>query len=148
MNDDIIPRIKFIGKIQQGEKINVKHMYIQQDNLLTKISRSFINLDGRANTLNFICNTIKKGFEILFEHLESDKQFDRTLCSNLIIDLHNCKSGIINIKDTYADDIMFCCKLDALLEETEARLSDIENQYKFGPKFEVKISSEIINKKK
>ena len=28
MDDDIIPRIKFIGKIQKGEKINVKHMNI------------------------------------------------------------------------------------------------------------------------
>ena len=42
MDEDIIPRIKFIGKIQKGEKINVKHMNIQQDSLITKFTRSFI----------------------------------------------------------------------------------------------------------
>ena len=64
MDDEIIPRIKFIGKIQKGEKMNVKHMQVQPDSIFTRISRSFIHTDTRSNTYTFVNYSIKKGFEI------------------------------------------------------------------------------------
>ena len=42
-NKEIVSRLKFIGRIQKGEKINTRHMYVQQDDLTTTISRTFIN---------------------------------------------------------------------------------------------------------
>jgi len=131
MDDDIIPRIKFISKIQKGEKINVKHMQLVQDNIITKITRSFINNDTRSNTFTFIHTTIKKGFEILMMHIVNEHPFDRSLCQNLVNDLRQCKAGMLNIKDTYIEDLMFCCKMDALIEETDARIQDIESKFHF-----------------
>lgn len=131
MDDDIIPRIKFIGRIQKGEKVNVKHMNVQQDSLIMKVIRSFIHNDTRANTFTFINNTIKKGFDILNLHLGTDKAYDKSLCQNLMNDLRQCKSGMLNIRETYIEDLMFCCKIDALIEETDARLNDIEVKYDF-----------------
>jgi hypothetical protein len=131
MDDDIIPRIKFIGKIQKGEKMNVKHMQVHPDSIVTKIIRSFVHTDTRANTFTFINTSIKKGFDILAMHLDNNRQFDRTLCQNLIADLRQCKAGMQNVKDTYIEDLMFCCKMDALMEETEARIHDIESKYAF-----------------
>lgn len=131
MDDDIIPRIKFIGKIQKGEKMNVKHMQVLQDSLITKIIRSFVHTDTRANTFTFINTSIRKGFEILSMHLDNERQFDRTLCQNLITDLRQCKNGMQNVKDTYIEDLMFCCKMDALMEETDARIHDTESKYVF-----------------
>lgn len=131
MDDEIIPRIKFIGKIQKGEKMNVKHMQVQPDSILTKISRSFIHTDTRSNTYTFVNYSIKKGFEILYQHLGSEKQFDRILCINLMNDLRNCKEGLQNIRETYIEDLMFCCKIDALIEETDARINDVQTKYDF-----------------
>ena len=131
MDDEIIPRIKFIGKIQKGEKMNVKHMQVQPDSIFTKISRSFIHTDTRSNTYTFVNYSIKKGFEILYQHLDSEKQFDRILCINLMNDLRNCKEGLQNIRETYIEDLMFCCKIDALIEETDARIHDVETKYDF-----------------
>jgi hypothetical protein len=131
MDDEIIPRIKFIGKIQKGEKMNVKHMQVQPDSILTKISRSFIHTDTRSNTYTFVNYSIKKGFEILYQHLGSEKPFDRILCINLMNDLRNCKSGLQNIRETYIEDLMFCCKIDALIEETDARINDVETKNDF-----------------
>jgi hypothetical protein len=130
MDEDVIPRIKFIGKIQKGEKINVKHMNIQQDSIVTKIIRSFIYNDTRSNAYSFINTTIKKGFDTLYYYLNNvDKIYDKTICQNLINDLKNCKNGMMNIKDTYIEDLMFSCKIDSLIEETEARILDIEQKY-------------------
>jgi hypothetical protein len=63
--------------------------------------------------------------------MESDKQFDKKICQNIINDLRECKFGMINIKDTYMDDLMFCCKMDALIEETDARINDIESKHEY-----------------
>lgn len=131
MDDDIIPRIKFIGKIQTGEKMNVKHMQIQQDSILTKILRTFIHTDTRMNTFTFINYSIKKGFEILAMHLDNNDIFDRSLCQNLIHDLKQCKFGMQNVKETYMDDLMFCCKMDTLIEDTDARIQDLEAKFGF-----------------
>ena len=131
MDDEIIPRIKFIGKIQKGEKMNVKHMQVQPDSIFTRISRSFIHTDTRSNTYTFVNYSIKKGFEILYQHLDSEKQFDRILCINLMNDLRNCKEGLQNIRETYIEDLMFCCKIDALIEETDARIHDVETKHDF-----------------
>jgi len=52
-----------------------------------------------------------------------------TLTQIIILDLKNAKNGLINLKETYISDIMFICKIDALLEETDARLMEIESKY-------------------
>jgi hypothetical protein len=58
-NEDIIPKLKFISKLNKGDKINVKSMYIQPNNFYNKISRSFFNIDDRTNTLIFVQTTLK-----------------------------------------------------------------------------------------
>lgn len=129
--DDNISRLKFIGKIKKGDKINLKYMYVQQNNIFTKINRSFFSVDNRSNTLNFITDTIKKGFEELKVHIDNNTIFDSTIASNMVVDLDNCKNGLTNLKDTYNDDVMFCCKIDTILQEIDARIEEIKTNNKF-----------------
>ena len=63
INKETISRLKFIGKIQIGDKVNLRYMYIQPDGLLTQISRSLLQ-DNRNKTLSFLQDTINKTFEI------------------------------------------------------------------------------------
>lgn len=131
-DNDVISKLKFIGKIKKGEKINVKNMYVQPDSLATKISRSFINYDSRDNALNFIISVLKRSFDILNLHIiESNKNnAEMMVCTNLIRDLKESKVGIENLKDTYSDDVMFCCKIETLIQEIDAKLLEIENKNK------------------
>jgi len=128
-SEDIIPKLKFISRLNKGDKINVKNMYIQPNNFLNRIIRSFFHVDDRTNTLMFVNHTVKKSFELFLEHINSNNAFDIILCQNIILDLKNAKNGLINLKETYISDIMFICKIDALLEETDARLMEIESKY-------------------
>ena len=129
--DDNISRLKFIARLKKGEKINTKDMTVQQNNLLTKINRSFLSIDNRTNTLNFLVETVKKGFEELQTHIDNMEIniFDKTMGSNILLDLENCKNGFSNLKDTYVDDIMFCCKIDTIDQEIDARLKSIKTKY-------------------
>jgi hypothetical protein len=127
-DNDVISKLKFIGKIQKGEKVNVRSMYVQHDGIATKISRSFINVDSRSNTYNFLTNTIKRSFDLIHLHSKSNTPFEYNLVINLIKDLKESKLGIENLKGTYSSDIMFCCQLDTLIQDIEGRLSEIEKK--------------------
>ena len=131
--EDNISRLKFIGKIKKGDKINIKDMYVQPNNIITRLNRSFVNVDNRNNTLSFILETIKKSFDELLTHLDKGKDnlFDFNISSNIISDLENSKVGLVNLKDTYNDDLMFCCKVDTIIQDIDARLEQIKSKYKF-----------------
>ena len=132
VNKETISRLKFIGKIQIGDKVNLKNMYIQPDGLITQISRSILQ-DSRSKTLVFLQDTISKTFEILKCYERTKKNSDKIMCANLINDLKNSKNGLSNLKETYSMDIKFTCDLDTLLQTIDAKLSEIESNHLFSP---------------
>ena len=123
---EVMSRLKFIGKVQKGEKINVKYMFVQPEGIATRISRTLINQDNRNNTLNFVRSTITRTFEIITSYSSSNKESQRHICLHIIKDLQQCKTGLLNLKDTYLSDIKFTCDIDTLLQEIDAKLSEIE----------------------
>lgn len=123
-NKEIISRLKFIGKINKGEKINTRHMYVQPDGVGTMISRTFLYQDNRGNTLNFCQETINRSFELLITFQRSNKQSEKNLSKNLIDDLKQAITGLTNLKYTYTTDTKFCCDMDTILEHIHARLDE------------------------
>jgi hypothetical protein len=119
---EIVSRLKFIGKMKKGEKINTHHMYVQPEGLMTTIKRTFWINDNRFNALTFIKETISRVFELLLTLQRSEKDGDNILASNLIYDIRAAKVGLSNIKATYIDDTKFCCDIDTILEYINARL--------------------------
>jgi len=79
-SEDIIPKLKFISRLNKGDKINVKNMYIQPNNFLNRIIRSFFHVDDRTNTLMFVNHTVKKSFELFLEHINSNNHFRPKKC--------------------------------------------------------------------
>ena len=133
--NEIISRLKFIGKIQQGDKINVKYMFIQPDTFYTKLSRTILNQDSRSNTLNFLRTTINTSFNLIDKYYElENEEFDKIIsnqkCNNIIEDLKKSTSGLICMKDTYLHDIKFICDIDTLLQDITLKISEIELKYK------------------
>lgn len=125
-NKEVISRLKFIGKINKDEKINVRYMFVQPDDIATRLSRTFYNKDNRGNTLNFIRTTIDRSFEIISTYMTSEKEFERKMCENIVRDLRCAKNGITNLKGTYVTDIKFCCDMDTILQDIDAKLTGLE----------------------
>jgi len=121
---ETMSRLKFIGKLQSGEKINVKYMYVQPECIITSISRSLINQDNRHNTLKFVRETVNKAFDILQKYSESHRDSDQKITENLVADLRQSKEGILQLKQTYTSDIKFCCDMDTILQTIDAKLAE------------------------
>lgn len=119
---DVITKLKFICQVKKGEKINTKYMYVQPDGVVTRISRTFINVDSRINTITFIKNTLSRSFDIIKLNMSSDKSSERQLALNLVQDLLKCKAGLNNLKLTYVEDTMFNCEMDTIIEEIDSKI--------------------------
>ena len=122
-NQEIISKLKFIGKIKKGEKVNTRHMYTQPNGLSTSIVRTFIYQDNRGNVLNFCQETISRAFELLITYERSEKNTEHVLFGHLLSDLQLATNGLINLKFTYIEDTKFCCDMDTLLQLINARLN-------------------------
>lgn len=140
---EILSRLKFIGRIQKGEKINVKYMYVQPDNWTTSISRTLFAADNRMNCYNFVDMTIKRSFEIVNLNKTSEKLSERCLVVNVIKDIKDALQGITNLKDTYNQDIMFCCKLDTIIQDTTSRLVELEENLDIDTSSEEQVPEKI-----
>lgn len=126
-NKEVISKLKFISCINGGEKINVRYMYVQQNDIATKFSRTLYNKDNRKNTLTFIRDTINRSFEIIKTYKNSELESERIICSHIMLDLKDAIKGILNLKETYIDDIKFCCDIQTIIQEIEAKLLELEN---------------------
>jgi hypothetical protein len=126
---ETISRLKFIGKLKKGEKVNTKQMYVQQEGLATTLSRTFWVQDNRINTINFIHETIKFSFELLNNYDRSESTPNKELAKHIVSDLRQVNQGLDNLKQTYILDNKFCCDIDTLIEDIKAKLVTYNEKY-------------------
>jgi hypothetical protein len=125
-NEEIISRLKFIGHIQKDEKIDVRHVSRQPNNLLTKLYRSVLYPDNRTNSLKFIRDVINRSFEIIENLLIKE---DIITCKVIFSDLLKAKTGMYNLKYTYNEDTKFCCDIDVLIENICSKISVFQDKH-------------------
>ena len=126
---EVITRLKFIGLIKKGEKINVKTLSVNQTNLITSFWRMF-NQESRETTLDFLTSTVNRVFEIIQLCMVSNKPSDHTLCKNLIEDLIKSSFGLINLQTTYSEDRLFWCHIQTLIQAIDVKLKDLKETNK------------------
>jgi len=126
---EISSQLKFIATIQAGDKINVVNKQTEEPGWKTSIMRWLIHPDRRENTLEFLSSIFTKSFRILDIFLKSTIRSERTLCLNIIKDLYNARDGVNNLKITYQDDNMFCCRLETLYESVLGKIEEIKFEH-------------------
>lgn len=126
---EIISRIKFLGRTPKGMRINTKSLQYQDYTIVSRLSRNFICHDSREHLLKFIRDSVLRIFEILKYNLNSDKPSDKYLCTGIVEDLNNLIIGLNNIKVTYEEDIKFICDLDCIIQSIDAKLLELKEVY-------------------
>ena len=123
---ETISKLKFLGRVNKGEKINVKELTLQTESYITSVSRSVWFVDNRNNTVSFIQNTIQAAFNLLKLLIQNNKVSDNEVAKTIVKDLNLAKNGINNLKTTYSDDTYFCCEVDTYVETMTAKLMDLK----------------------
>ena len=78
--------------------------------------------------MTFIQNTITTAFNMITLLLKSETVGDRQICKTIVSDIVASKSGIKNLKSTYADDTYFCCGVDTYVQMIEAHMTDLKSK--------------------
>jgi len=120
---DIIKKLKFISRIEPGERINVTSISTTSHNFFSSIYRSIFR-ESRTKTFHFLNDVVDRSFELIVLYQESLKISDRITCSQILEDLSNCTSGLKNLQTTYAEDRNFFCDIDTLIGSIFARLAE------------------------
>jgi hypothetical protein len=125
---ETLTRLKFIGLIEPGEKVDIRNLRIESNTLFTPLKRLFYG-EGREMTYSFTQQTIERSFAILYTLASTDKLSDQMLCSNILTDMHSAINGLNNMKQTYDDDKMFRCNIDILIQTIQAKMLEVKMKY-------------------
>ena len=126
---EILSLLKLLGHIQKGEKIDTRNRVLQTDGWITRLNRTLVYPDNRANTLDLLTSIINRSFDILSQNISSERKSDIIQCKLIIYDLVKSKEGILNLKFTYSSDVKFGCDLEVLLQIISARLAEMKNSH-------------------
>jgi hypothetical protein len=121
--------LKFIGKLQRGDRIDTRSVSVQPDGIWTMFQRTFVRKDSRGNALAFIYETISRALEIFVMYERSDSPTEKALCPHIVRDLQRAKHGLKNFQQTYSGDQKFNCDVETILQSVDTRLSDILTRF-------------------
>jgi len=124
---DVIKKLKFISRIEVGERINVHSVSTASNNWFTSIYRSFFK-ESRAKTFQFLSEVIDRSFELIVIYQDSSKISDRITCAQILEDILGSIKGLTNVQQTYVEDRNFYCDIDTLIGSIFARLAEFHEK--------------------
>jgi hypothetical protein len=121
---NIITRLKFIGMVNKGEKINVKELVTQENTFLTSIFRMF-SCDSKEKTLEFLDSTIREAIKMIVLLNGSKSSYDTGICETIIKDIEGSIKGLENIQNTYSSKKIVVCSVQTLIDLIRIELANL-----------------------
>ena len=119
---DVVVRLKWIGSVREGEKIDTRNMVVQPMGIATSMTRTLRGLN-RTQTRVFLTTTIEQAVKIVGDDINHiAHSSDIPAIERLLLDLDNAVKAIPFIQQTYNEDRTFNCALDDLRESTTQHL--------------------------
>lgn len=134
---EVIGKLKFLAKIKQGEKINVRGLFVRDnDSIAQRFLRTVHNLctwisasetvESKDATLVFIQDTVNCAITLIGIYNNDTDVFKKQIAKLIVINLENSKSGIGNLILTYKSDRRFISDAEAVIETLEARINSMK----------------------
>lgn len=102
-------RLKLIGSLVVGDKINTRYQQIQPDSFTTKVSR-WAYSESRLNTIIFVRNTVKHIQDMI------PRVQDQSVKKIITEDLQKARLGLISLRETYTGDIRLTAQLEEIIQ--------------------------------
>jgi hypothetical protein len=137
---DVVSKLKFIAFIKEGQKIDIHTLSTMEDNYWTSLWRTWRTTmacpESRDVTMKWIKKVINDAFSICSKFAryggddkENEIEFYQRLSRQISDDIQYSKTGIINLKKTYSDDIIYTSKIDALIVVIDEEIDRLAKTY-------------------
>lgn len=126
---ELVSRLKFISKIQVNQIVDLKSFSVMQPSITTSLYRTCIRLgtESREDVLIFFTDTINTSIEYATKYNKIKNAYHKMICGMIVSALEQSRIGILNYKKTYAKDIMYCSKIETLLETFNVKFLNLIN---------------------
>lgn len=119
---EIVSKLKFISKIQPGQKINVSVMSPSKLGVLPWLYRKFWLVEDSASTQCFLDTIFHEAFQTSENYLKRDDPFYREMGTIIREALKESKLGLKALAKTYEKDVMFVSKIETVESTLDAKL--------------------------
>lgn len=150
--DNIISRLKIIGKIKEGYQFDIHSFKLQPYSWWTSFERTFLHPTSRYDTISFIKSAVSDSEMLMIYKLSTHTESDIIFCQKLLDDLIECKRGIMNLckHPNYKNDISFNAEMETLLDKVDNIVNECrkvcpELQVKYNTTNNTPISTPTVN---
>jgi len=130
---EILIRLKYIGGIKRGVKLNIQNLSYSDSSWFETIRRS-LSGEGRAHTQEFLKNVVSSSLDIINDY--KDSEFIETILEHL----SNTVVGLENLRETYRMDPEFECRVSTIIENVNFQL-DKNKHFLKGRKKKIKLEN-------
>jgi len=128
---DLISKLKFISKIHPGCVIDLKSFTVMEQCLSTSLYRTCVRMgaENRDSVLLFFMSTVNMSLDLAEKYIFLNQEYYTRLSFLILNSLEKAKNGIMNYKKTYEDDIMFCSRVETLIETLDIKYMNLNKKY-------------------
>jgi hypothetical protein len=125
---DIVSKLKFISKIEEGEIVDVRSSTIMEVGWTSSLYRTFFTRnESRKTTLDFFRQIISNAFDMITLYLNAKDSFYIQIGTMIFESLQESKIGIANHGKTYRKDRMYISQIETLILTLDKELVEFKN---------------------
>lgn len=136
---EILGKLKFMAKIQHGEKINVRELFVRDNDSVTqRFLRTLRNwstllsasetVESKESTLSFIQETVNGAITLISLYRKNEDEFRNDIANMIVQNVELSKAGIRNLIATYQSDRKFISEAEAVIQTLEARIKSLQRK--------------------
>ena len=126
--DDVFVNLRLISKIEVGNKLVKTDKYINIDTSYFQSITRWFRGANRNDTVKFMSLIFSKAFELTNKLLEDKSEDSIQTLLRLNSELKNSLTGLVNLKQSYANDKLVQSEIDVMMDDIQSRL-DINLKY-------------------
>jgi len=131
---DVVSKLKFLSKLQPGEKIQVNGLCIVENSWYGKITRHLTSkgktakeiLESREISLDFVNELCENGLKIAFSVVDKSGRCQQEVWTMILTSLKEFQPGIKNLMISYETDRLFVSKVETFISILNAKIKELE----------------------
>jgi hypothetical protein len=125
---DVLSRLRFISRIQPGEKIEVESLRVHIHSWGNNLKRWWQS-EGREYSLEFVRRAIVDAIIIIEDFLYHSDKLYRQVGELVLATLKDSRAGLYAFARTYESDRMYVARVETLRDMVTLRVTAIEKKY-------------------
>jgi hypothetical protein len=131
---DVVSKLKFLSKLQPGEKIQVNSLSIIENGWFWKVYRHFTSkgktekdiLESREISLNSISELCEIALKLALDVVDKEGTCHQEVWTMVLSSLKEFQPGIRNLMVSYEGDRLFISKVDTFISILNAKIKELE----------------------